>query len=67
MKDIIALVGWVVGIQGALGFLGRVFGGDSWGLIQKWWDVPTAGYAALFVVGAVLAVYGEFGKARARR
>ncbi|MGW7076712.1 hypothetical protein [Streptomyces sp. NPDC054866] len=66
MKEIIAIVGWVVGIQGALGAAGRIFGDESWGLIHKWWDVPTPGYIALFAVGAALAIWGETSKNRAR-
>ncbi|MBM7172183.1 hypothetical protein JQK87_28065 [Streptomyces sp. G44] len=64
-KEIIAIVGWVMGIQGGLGAAGRLFGDGPWGLLHKWWDVPTPLYVALFAVGAVLAVYGELGKKRA--
>ncbi|MEV8016928.1 hypothetical protein AB0O76_11375 [Streptomyces sp. NPDC086554] len=66
MREIIAIVGWVAGIQGGLGFFGRVFGDGSWGLVQKWWDVPTPGYLAMFLVGAALAFWGETTKKRAR-
>ncbi|HET6860993.1 MAG TPA: hypothetical protein VFH94_28325 [Streptomyces sp.] len=62
MKEIVAIIGWVVGIQGALGVLGREFGDGPWGLVQQWWDVPTAGYVVLAVVGAVLALWGESGR-----
>lgn len=64
MKQIIAIVGWVVGIQGALGFAGRHFGDEPWGLFKQWWDIPTAGYLALLLVGAALAFWGESGKKR---
>ncbi|MEV0126336.1 hypothetical protein AB0I16_33130 [Streptomyces sp. NPDC050703] len=66
MREIIAIVGWVVGIQGALGTAGRLFGDGPWGLLHQWWDIPTPLYVALFVAGAALAVYGETGKKRAR-
>ncbi|MFE6166218.1 hypothetical protein ACFQ7F_45850 [Streptomyces sp. NPDC056486] len=66
MKEIISIVGWVAGIQGALGFAGRLFGDEPWGLLQKWWDIPTPGYLALFIVGAALAIWGESSKQRAR-
>ncbi|MEV0529481.1 hypothetical protein AB0I66_39290 [Streptomyces sp. NPDC050439] len=66
MKEIIAIVGWVVGIQGALGAAGRLFGDEPWGLFHKWWDVPTPAYLALAVAGAALAVWGETAKKRAR-
>ncbi|MEU7583889.1 hypothetical protein AB0B50_40640 [Streptomyces sp. NPDC041068] len=64
MKEIIAIAGWVVGIQGALGFAGRVWGDNPWGLLHKWWDIPTPLYAVLFVIGAALALYGETTKKR---
>lgn len=66
MKEIISIVGWVVGIQGGLGFFGRVFGDNPWGLVHKWWDVPTPGYLAMLVVGAALAFWAETNKNRAR-
>ncbi|MGR8009060.1 hypothetical protein [Streptomyces hypolithicus] len=59
MKEVVALIGWVVGIQGALGVIGSIVGDGPWGLLQKWWDIPTAGYLVLAVVGAALAVWGE--------
>ncbi|MEV0257598.1 hypothetical protein AB0H82_25490 [Streptomyces sp. NPDC050732] len=64
MREIIAIVGWVVGIQGGLGVAGRMFGDGPWGMLHKWWDVPTPLYAVLFVVGAGLALYGETSKQR---
>ncbi|WP_306336064.1 hypothetical protein [Streptomyces sp. KL118A] len=64
MKEIIGIVGWVVGIQGALGIVGRMFGDEPWGALKIWWDVPTPLYAVLAVVGAVLAAYGEAAKKR---
>ncbi|MET9799150.1 hypothetical protein [Streptomyces sp. NPDC006368] len=67
MREIVAVIGWVTGIQGALGVAGRAFGDGPWGLLHKWWEIPTAGYAVIAVLGAVLAVYGETAKIRARR
>ncbi|WP_228983569.1 hypothetical protein [Streptomyces sp. DH12] len=66
MKELVALIGWVAGIQGALGVAGRYFGDHPWGLLQKWWDVPTPAYVALAVVGALLAAYGETARLRGR-
>ncbi|MFF8385612.1 hypothetical protein [Streptomyces kanasensis] len=66
MRELVTLIGWVAGIQGGLGIAGRYFGDHPWGLLQQWWDVPTPGYVALAVVGAVLAVHGETAKLRAR-
>ncbi|QEU92657.1 hypothetical protein CP970_18655 [Streptomyces kanamyceticus] len=64
MKEIIAVVGWVVGVQGGLGVGGRVFGDEPWGLLHKWWDVPTPLYVVLFVGGVSVAVYAEVAKKR---
>ncbi|ANW18730.1 hypothetical protein [Streptomyces clavuligerus] len=64
-NEILLTIGWVTAIQGGLGAGGRLFGEGPWGLLHRWWDVPTSGYLALLLVGAVLAVTGERAK-RAR-
>ncbi|MEU6122273.1 hypothetical protein [Streptomyces sp. NPDC047123] len=64
MKEIIGIVGWVLGIQGALGAVGQTFGDEPWGMMKNWWDVPTPGYLALAAAGAALAFYGESAKRR---
>ncbi|MCF3123657.1 hypothetical protein IPZ68_28700 [Streptomyces arenae] len=66
MKQIIAIVGWIVGIQGALGVVGRTFGDKPWGALHQWWDISTPLYVLLAVVGGALALYGESAKARAK-
>ncbi|MFG3495593.1 hypothetical protein [Streptomyces sp. NPDC047928] len=66
MREIVAVAGWFTGVQGLLGIAGRMFGDGPWGLLPRWWDVPTAGYAVIAVAGAALAVYGETAKARKR-
>ncbi|MEE1751884.1 hypothetical protein [Streptomyces sp. SP18CS02] len=67
MKEIVAVIGWIVGVQGALGAAGRTWGDGPWGLLDKWWDIPTAGYVVIMLAGAALAVYGEAAKQRAAR
>ncbi|MFF8288500.1 hypothetical protein ACF068_04590 [Streptomyces sp. NPDC016309] len=67
MREIVAIIGWVAGIQGVLGFAGGTFGDEPWGLLHQWWEIPTAGYAVIAVLGAVLAVYGETAKGGAGR
>ncbi|MFF0740450.1 hypothetical protein ACFYVL_08600 [Streptomyces sp. NPDC004111] len=57
-----AIIGWVVGIQGVLGFVGRTWFDNDWGLLQMWFTPPTAVYIAMAVIGAVLAFVGESGK-----
>ncbi len=58
MRELVALVGWLVGwlvgIQGVLGIAGRSFGDHPWGLLHRWWDIPTPGYAVL-ALGAPLS------------
>lgn len=61
MKVIAAVIGWIVGVQGALGVAGRVFSDEPWGVMRHWWDVPTGAYAALALLGGVLALWGETG------
>ncbi|MFB7866254.1 hypothetical protein [Streptomyces sp. NPDC056069] len=60
-NEAIAVIGWIALVQG-----GRLFGDGPWGLLQKWWDVPTAGYIALFTAGVVLAAWAEITKQRAK-
>ncbi|MET7363954.1 hypothetical protein ABZS76_36690 [Streptomyces sp. NPDC005562] len=66
MREIIAIVGWVTGIQGALGVAGRVVGDEPWGMLHNWWDVPTPLYVVLFLAGTGLAFYAEDAKRRQR-
>ncbi|MFF2571497.1 hypothetical protein ACIRQF_35735 [Streptomyces sp. NPDC101191] len=65
-NEAIAVIGWIALVQGGLGAGGRLFGDGPWGLLQKWWDVPTAGYIALFAAGVVLAAWAETAKQRAK-
>ncbi|MFJ8308855.1 MULTISPECIES: hypothetical protein [unclassified Streptomyces] len=61
-KQVVGPIGWVVGIQGVLGFAGAQFGNGPWGFLHKITDIPTAGYLALAVLGAAVAVWAEMGK-----
>ncbi|MER8046046.1 hypothetical protein [Streptomyces sp. NPDC094032] len=63
-NEALAVIGWIALVQGGLGAGGRLFGDGPWGLLQKWWDIPTAGYLALLVVGIALAAVGETAKAK---
>ncbi|MGW6455456.1 hypothetical protein ACWF94_05915 [Streptomyces sp. NPDC055078] len=65
-NEIILTIGWIAAIQGGLGAGGRTFGDGDWGLLHKWWDLPTTGYLVILVVGVVLALAGEAGRKRAR-
>ncbi|MBT2441668.1 hypothetical protein J7E93_16410 [Streptomyces sp. ISL-36] len=65
-NEAIAVVGWISLVQGGLGAGGQIFGDKAWGLLQKWWDIPTAGYLVLALAGIALAAWGETAKKRAR-
>ncbi|WP_438290464.1 hypothetical protein [Streptomyces sp. HUAS TT7] len=61
-KQVVGSIGWVVGIQGILGFAGSQFGNGPWGFLHKIIGVPTAGYLTLAALGTGLAVWSEVGK-----
>ncbi|MFJ6696220.1 hypothetical protein ACIQM4_09115 [Streptomyces sp. NPDC091272] len=65
-NEIVLTVGWVLGIQGVLGFVGRTWFDKDWGLLTLWFDPPSALYIAMAVVGGALAVLGETAKKRVR-
>ncbi|MFF0437396.1 hypothetical protein ACFYU9_34870 [Streptomyces sp. NPDC004327] len=65
-NEAMAIIGWIALVQGGLGAGGRLFGDGPWGLLHKWWDIPTPGYLAIFAVGLVLAAFGETMKIRAK-
>ncbi|MFE5485144.1 hypothetical protein [Streptomyces sp. NPDC056527] len=65
-NEVIAVIGWITLVQGALGAGGQIFGDNAWGLLQKWWDIPTAGYVVLALAGMALALWGESAKKRAK-
>ncbi|WP_433546285.1 hypothetical protein ACQPZG_15105 [Streptomyces sp. CA-294286] len=64
-SEIVAVMGWIIGIQGVLGFSGRTWGDRDWGLLHLWFSPPTAVYLAMALVGAALAYWGETAKKRA--
>ncbi|MET9957366.1 hypothetical protein ABZ135_38225 [Streptomyces sp. NPDC006339] len=66
-RETLTVIGWVALVQGGLGAGGRYFGDGPWGLLHKWWDIPTAGYLALLVAGVALAVWGETTKHKAKQ
>ncbi|MEV8625712.1 hypothetical protein [Streptomyces sp. NPDC051079] len=65
-NEALAVIGWIALVQGGLGAGGRLFGDGPWGLLQKWWDIPTPAYLVLFALGAALASYGENAKRKAK-
>ncbi|MGV9314700.1 hypothetical protein ACWDR0_21315 [Streptomyces sp. NPDC003691] len=67
MKNaVLEIVGWVAGIQGALGAGGLLFGDGPWGVVHQYWDLSVAGYIVLLVAGILLVGAAEVGKHRSR-
>ncbi|MEV4947574.1 hypothetical protein [Streptomyces sp. NPDC053755] len=61
-NEAIAVIGWIALVQGALGAGGRMFGDKPWGLLHRWWDIPTAGYLVIAAAGIAVALWGESAK-----
>ncbi|MGX2996587.1 hypothetical protein JNUCC64_20320 [Streptomyces sp. JNUCC 64] len=59
MKKFLCVVGWIVGVQGALGFFGPYVADRRLGLLPTWFDLPAAVYAGLLVVGVAVGLWGE--------
>ncbi|RFU82826.1 hypothetical protein DY218_30895 [Streptomyces triticagri] len=59
MKQIIGILGWIIGIQGALGLIGRLTTGNDWGMLRAWFEPHPFVYAAMVVVGFLLALPDE--------
>ncbi|MER5885669.1 hypothetical protein ABT160_17705 [Streptomyces sp. NPDC001941] len=62
--EIVSAVGWISAVQGGLGTAGRLWGEQPWGLLHKWWDIPTPGYVVLLAVGLAIALTAEAGRKR---
>ncbi|WP_060180354.1 MULTISPECIES: hypothetical protein [Streptomyces] len=51
-------IGYVVGVQGLLGFASRTFFGTEWGWLHKVVDLPPAAHLGIAAVGLALVVVG---------
>ncbi|MEU9111896.1 hypothetical protein AB0D04_08910 [Streptomyces sp. NPDC048483] len=60
-------IGFIAMLQGAVGFIGKVFFDKSWGILSHWFDPPVVAYAGLFAAGAALAVWGDLDKKRKQK
>lgn len=67
MRGIIGVIGFIVMLQGAMGFIGQVFFDGGWGLLPHWFDLPSVAYLGVFAVGAALGVWADADKKRKRR
>ncbi|MBT2229446.1 hypothetical protein [Nonomuraea sp. NEAU-A123] len=52
-------LGVVVVIQGLGGFVARVFFDTDWGLLRRWWDIPTPAYLAIAAAGVALLIWSD--------
>ncbi len=60
-------IGFIVMIQGAMGFIGQTFFDGAWGLLPHWFELPSIAYVGLFAAGAALAVWGDLDKKRRQK
>ncbi|MEU3598660.1 hypothetical protein ABZ714_08000 [Streptomyces sp. NPDC006798] len=66
-NEALAIAGWIIGVQGALGAGGHLWGEEPWGLIHRYQELSLPAYVVLLLVGAALAGVGESGKKRRKR
>ncbi|MFG2864143.1 hypothetical protein [Streptomyces sioyaensis] len=57
-------LGFIIMIQGAMGFIGQTFSDHAWGLLPHFFELPTACYLLLFAAGVALIAWGEVDKKR---
>ncbi|MFJ2744490.1 hypothetical protein ACIO3O_33105 [Streptomyces sp. NPDC087440] len=55
-NELLAALGWIIGIQGALGFIGRTWSDGDWGLLHLWFTPPTALYIVMAVAGLAFGI-----------
>ncbi|MFE0380498.1 hypothetical protein ACFW1M_34170 [Streptomyces inhibens] len=60
-------IGFIVMIQGAMGFIGQTFSDGAWGLLPHWFDLPSVAYLGMVAAGAALAVWGDVDKKRKQK
>lgn len=60
-------IGFIVMLQGAVGFIGQMFFDGAWGLLPHWFDLPSVAYLGVFAAGAALAVWGDMDKKREQK
>ncbi|MCX5205033.1 hypothetical protein OG897_26695 [Streptomyces sp. NBC_00237] len=65
-NELLAIIGWVVGIQGVLGFAGRTWSDGDWGLLHLWFTPPTALYIAMAILGLSLGIAGDLARKKAK-
>ncbi|WP_157248021.1 hypothetical protein [Nonomuraea typhae] len=59
-----AIVGFIVLIQGVVGFVGLTFFDSRWGLLHRLVELPSWAYLIIALAGAGLIMWGESAKKR---
>ncbi|MFI1161678.1 hypothetical protein [Streptomyces sioyaensis] len=57
-------LGFIVMMQGAMGFIGQTFSDGAWGVLPHFFELPTACYLLLFAAGVALLAWGEVDRKR---
>ncbi|MEU5213975.1 hypothetical protein [Streptomyces sp. NPDC020742] len=60
-------LGFIIMLQGAMGFIGQVFFDGAWGLLPRWFELPSAVYVGICAAGVALIAWGETDKKRKER
>ncbi|WP_219461879.1 hypothetical protein [Nonomuraea rhizosphaerae] len=55
-------LGVILVIQGLGGFVARVFFDTEFGLLRRWFDIPTPVYLLIAAAGVGLAIWGDQAK-----
>ncbi|TXC94273.1 hypothetical protein [Streptomyces sp. ISID311] len=57
-------LGFIIMIQGAMGFIGQTFSDRAWGLLPHFFELPTVCYLLLFAAGVALIAWAEVDRKR---
>ncbi|MEU5546662.1 hypothetical protein AB0G85_30380 [Streptomyces sioyaensis] len=57
-------LGFIIMIQGAMGFIGQTFSDHAWGLLPHFFELPTVCYLLLVAAGVALIAWGEVDRKR---
>ncbi|MFE6686483.1 hypothetical protein ACFVFQ_08385 [Streptomyces sp. NPDC057743] len=58
------IIGFIVMLQGGLGFVGQVFSDGAWGVLHNFVDLSSPAYAGIFAVGVALLGWEEWDRKR---
>ncbi|UQA94594.1 hypothetical protein [Streptomyces halobius] len=61
------IIGFIIMIQGAMGFIGQVFFDGAWGILPHWFELPSIAYIGIFALGAALCFWVDADKKRKQK